>query len=158
MPDWRLGVGLLSVILAGVVIRSPDRVPGVSAQPTHNGETGRRDMSVISASMADDNDALARLLRDGADPNIVDASGLTPLMWAAICQNEANIKALLDAGADPCAQDMEGHTALWHSTRRTLNYTWPLRRGMHGTIFLRRIIPTPAMRLLAAASRHCTGP
>jgi hypothetical protein len=115
-------------------------------------------MSLISAAMADDNDGLVRLLRAGADPNIVDASGRTPLMWAAVRQSDVNIKALLDAGADPCARDMEGHTALWHSRRRTLDFTVPYSRGRHGTLFLPRIIPTPAMRRLAAATARCTHP
>lgn len=148
----------LFVILGSVPFAVPWAGPtGVSAQPSQTGEFGRADMLLISASMADDNDGLVRLLRAGADPAIADASGRTPLMWAAMRQSEVNIKALLDAGADPCAQDVEGHTALWHSMRRTLDFTLPYGRGAHGTIFLRRMLPTRVTHLLVASGR-CTRP
>lgn len=114
--------------------------------------TGPTDLALLAAAMADDREGLVRLLRAGADPNTADASGLTPLMWAAMQQSAANIRELLDAGADPRAQDMDGHTALWHSRRRALDFTLPFSRGVHGTIFLPRVVPSDAMRLLAAAS------
>jgi hypothetical protein len=116
------------------------------------GESGRVNMTLISAAMTNDNDGVVRMLRDGADPNIVDESGRTPLMWAAIHNNEATLRALLRAGADPSVQDMEGHTASWHSMRRTVHFTLPLQRGLHGTIFLPRLFATRTQRVLAASA------
>lgn len=88
---------------------------------------------------------------------MVDASGRTALMWATIRHNEANIRMLLDAGADPLVQDIGGHTALWYSKWRTVDFSLPYPRGLHGTVFLPRIFPTSIIRLLAAASLSRTG-
>ncbi len=111
--------------------------------------------TLISRSIANDVDGVRRLLRSGANPNAPDGSGQTPLMWAANYQSDSMIELLLQAGANPCARDSEGHTALWHSRRRVVDFVVPFRPGMHGTIFLPRLFPTSATRLLKRASLHC---
>jgi len=156
MANYRSLAGILLTVVVAVVGLIPAKLLGVSSQATQMGQTEQTDKRLITASMSEHGDALVRLLHDGANPNVVDEAGRTPLIWAAISQSEVNIRTLLDAGADPCAQDVEGHTALWHSMRRTLHFTLPFSRGVHGTIFLRRIIRTPASRLLAAAMSNCT--
>jgi hypothetical protein len=149
---WSLAGGLVCILLT-----APARAGslGSPAQPTERvriANTDEPSMSLISALQEDDNKRVAELLRAGADPNAADESGRTPLMWAAMRQSAENTKALLDAGADPLAQDADGHTASWHSTHRTVDFTVPLRRGMHGTIFLPRVFATRTQRLLAAAT------
>lgn len=54
----------------------------------------------------------ASLLARGADPNLRDARGSTPLMLAASRQDEAMAKLLVSAGADLDAADFRGMTPL----------------------------------------------
>lgn len=46
-------------------------------------------------------EAISTLLEAGANPNIVDEQGHTPLMYAARNGDYDSVKALLDAGANP---------------------------------------------------------
>jgi ankyrin repeat protein len=55
------------------------------------------------------------LLKYGADPNIRDAAGKTPLMSAAVVGDETKARLLLEGGADPDLQDLAGRTALMHA-------------------------------------------
>lgn len=53
------------------------------------------------------------LLDAGANPNVNDPNGVTPLMIAVFHQGRAKVvQALLQAGADPSAKDGDGDTAL----------------------------------------------
>ena len=52
------------------------------------------------------------LLDAGADPNVRNASGQTPLHWAVTGATPAIVAALLGAGADPNARDEDGTTPL----------------------------------------------
>lgn len=52
------------------------------------------------------------LLKHGADPNIQDEHGLTPLMRAVNYNHIENVKDLLKHGADPNIQDQHGLTPL----------------------------------------------
>jgi ankyrin repeat protein len=52
------------------------------------------------------------LLEHGADPNIRDASGETPLHWAVGAGHADVEELLLEHGADPNAQDAAGNTPL----------------------------------------------
>jgi hypothetical protein len=64
--------------------------------------------------------ATRALLEAGADPNVADENGVTPLMRAAnqrSAQSFFTLDDLLEAGADPKAVDREGRDALWWMIR-----------------------------------------
>ena len=52
------------------------------------------------------------LLGEGADPNLVNEMGWTPLMMAAYQGDEDLVQLLIDRGADPDMVDHHGNTAL----------------------------------------------
>jgi ankyrin repeat protein len=67
---------------------------------------------VRDAIMNQDPDTLKLLLDRGADPDIADAEGVTPLMNAARTRCLACVTALLEHGADVRRTDQHGNTAL----------------------------------------------
>lgn len=72
----------------------------------------------MAAGAADSNEVLVELLGAGADPNLADADGLTPLMRAADRGDVERVKALLAAKADAGAKDRLGRTARdWAESR-----------------------------------------
>jgi ankyrin repeat protein len=60
-------------------------------------------------------ESAAPLVAAGADVNDTDATGQTPLMWAARRNSEETIKLLLGSGARINTRDKEGKTALAHA-------------------------------------------
>lgn len=92
--------------------------------------------------------AIARMLVEaGAEVNVADAHGSTPLMWAAAADrvNPALVSYLLKAGADPMARNNGGESAL----------DWALRRGETSVAKILRkagapqqeaVTPTPGKR------------
>jgi ankyrin repeat protein len=57
------------------------------------------------------NETLRTLLDSGANPNLPDHEGYTPLMWAVRWRNPEAARLLLAAGADPAAATPVGETA-----------------------------------------------
>jgi ankyrin repeat protein len=58
------------------------------------------------------------LLAAGANPNIQDVNGMTPLMWAAGVGKPETVKMLLEKGADAKATDkLTGESALMRALR-----------------------------------------
>jgi len=71
--------------------------------------------SAISTAVQDGNvQALNRVIRQGADPNVRDASGDTPLHYT---RNPVMARALVKAGANVNAQNIGGYTALMLASR-----------------------------------------
>lgn len=67
---------------------------------------------LIFAVMCEQLASVALLLSLGADSNLEDKYGNTPLMHAVIKRNKHIIQKLLEAGADPRAQNIVGESAL----------------------------------------------
>jgi ankyrin repeat protein len=57
--------------------------------------------TLVDATRSDDNSAVARLIRDGADVNAREQDGATALSWAAMRSNVVAAEMLLKAGANP---------------------------------------------------------
>lgn len=66
---------------------------------------------LLTAVTQGDAQAVASALAAGVAPDLRDAVGWTPLMWAAGAGDIANVRQLLDAGADVFASDADGRTA-----------------------------------------------
>ncbi len=66
--------------------------------------------SVLEAAEAGDSKVLAARLEEGADPNMVDELGNTPLHLAVRGKSSKVVQMLLSAGADPQAVDAAGKT------------------------------------------------
>ena len=74
-------------------------------------------LAIVAARNAAD--LVQQLLLEHHDPNQRDASGLTPLMWAARNGAVDAMKALLDGGADPGLRDVRnGWTPLFHAVHK----------------------------------------
>jgi uncharacterized protein len=67
---------------------------------------------LIDAVKAGNREAIAALLKQGADVNASEADGTTPLMWAAYGGDAPLVDALLDAGAQVSAVNDYGATAM----------------------------------------------
>ncbi|RKR30221.1 ankyrin repeat protein [Arthrobacter oryzae] len=65
------------------------------------------------AALEDDPGAIARLLAEGALPDVVDRPGFTPLHLAAQEFAHTAAASLLDAGARVDAENVFGNTPLW---------------------------------------------
>lgn len=68
--------------------------------------------SMVAAVKAGDDARLRALLKAGADPNVRDADGMTPLVCTAFKGSLDRTAILLDGGADPNGQDILGMTPL----------------------------------------------
>lgn len=80
----------------------------------HNGLrlTGKRQSrSLFEAAITGDNARLKTLLDTGANPNIADVAGFTPLMAAAALCDIPCVKLLVDKGADTKQMDVNGRRA-----------------------------------------------
>jgi ankyrin repeat protein len=76
------------------------------------------------------------LIERGADPNLPDPQGWTPLIWSTIASRWVGnkiiplVRALLDAGADVNLADTDGRTPLmWAADRGVTFVTLLLKRG-----------------------------
>ncbi|MFB9660517.1 ankyrin repeat domain-containing protein [Glycomyces mayteni] len=65
---------------------------------------------LLEAAAAGDADGAARLLGQGAEPDVRDGEGRSPLMLAALADEVAAARVLVEYGADPDARDALGDT------------------------------------------------
>ena len=68
-----------------------------------------------AAVLRSDAPAVAALLAEGADPNVADERGMTPLVWAVYGGYEDIVELLCEGGADVNLRARTGETALWHA-------------------------------------------
>jgi len=91
--------------------------PETGAEPSHS------TMPPTAGSRAWNPDAQAAtitgLIREGADPNAVDNSGVAPLHRAVRTRCAAAVKALLDGGADVQRKNKKSSTPMQLATRNT---------------------------------------
>ena len=73
---------------------------------------GTTALQMAVGSFDTDTAIVRRLLDAGANPNVVDNTGATPLLRAAIAKDTATVRVLLARGADPCRPDEKGQTIL----------------------------------------------
>ena len=69
---------------------------------------------------------VSELIEKGADVNMKNNEGHTPLMWAACNRNAGTVKKLIKAGADVNAQDNLGKTALMYAVMPVMKCQWVL--------------------------------
>lgn len=88
--------------------------------------TVEKNVALYKAISSGQIDAAALLLACGADPNIRDTEGRTPLMLVAASGTQAEdfVPLLLNAGADASLKDAKGQTATDIDRNRTL-YRYP---------------------------------
>jgi hypothetical protein len=67
--------------------------------------------ALINASKSGNIDQINTLLRSGADVNVANASGITPLIAASASLQRNAVELLLARGADRSAKTNEGFTA-----------------------------------------------
>lgn len=67
-------------------------------------------------------DVISRLLKAGANVNAERQGGLTPLMDAAFTMNLANVKLLLNSGADLARKTPDGQTAYSRALQRVKQF------------------------------------
>lgn len=105
--------------------------------------TGRTTLSWAAAR--GDLDVVQQLLKRGSDPNKADTSGNTPSHHC--CTSTACLKALLDAGADAEAKNVDGHTMLVnliaHSSESISSLELLLARGVD--VLLETVSGPPAI-------------
>ncbi len=92
------------VLMAGVL--------GMTILASAQGKVHSAAANLIAAVRSGRANEVGLLIRRGADPNVRDKQGMTPLHYAAYRGDAACAKALLKGGADPNAKDSIGMTPL----------------------------------------------
>ena len=71
------------------------------------------DAALVKASLDNHGDAIATLIKCGANPNAIDRRGCTPLYAASLEGDVEAIAMLIESGANPNATDQHGSTPLY---------------------------------------------
>ena len=78
----------------------------------------RNSQGLMIASLIGDTSAVVKLLDNGANPNIRDENGRTPLIEAAFGGHSDVVATLLRSGADPNIGDRDGWTPLMEAASK----------------------------------------
>jgi ankyrin repeat protein len=93
-------------------------VAALLAAPAAFAQSADTSASVLHwAAHSNDVGAVKRLLSEGADPNLANRFGFTPLHEAALARNAAMLELMLEAGGDANATFGEGETVLMTAAR-----------------------------------------
>lgn len=120
----------------------------VGAEPTGEGRGERAERRALRDQVAP---IIPALLRAGASPEVVDASGLTPLMIAASLGASHALSQLLDANANTRTRDASGSSAIDHARARLLGLGGEGRRWARPSIEAQRASARRCEQLLAEA-------
>jgi ankyrin repeat protein len=91
--------------------------------------SGTADDDLFRAVRTGDAQDVKALMQSGADANVRDDLGATPLMYAAALPEQDSVRALLDGGADVNAVTAAGSTALMWATNQPSTVRLLLDRG-----------------------------
>ncbi|MCP4370086.1 MAG: hypothetical protein GY797_18520 [Deltaproteobacteria bacterium] len=90
---------------------------GISAQEQSPNSTSTIKLKVLSESMdADDITEILKLLKSGADVNLINENGYSPLYMASMDGHAEIVKLLLEAGADVNKASTNGITPLYSAS------------------------------------------
>lgn len=75
---------------------------------------------LLDASANGDTATISRWIAEGADINVANEKGWTPLVIAAFNQNMETVEALVDAGADVNHQSVNGTTVFLYTKTKIM--------------------------------------
>jgi ankyrin repeat protein len=104
-------------LMAAVQSRKPDKPEAIRYLIDNGADVNARDQLqgtalVRAAGSFGDLDSVQVLLSAGAEVNVQDKNGMTPLMWAARWGDAQRVEALVAAGAKVTVRDNNGKSAL----------------------------------------------
>lgn len=77
-------------------------------------------MPLLDAAANGDTATVLRWIAEGADINVVNEKGWTPLVMAAFNQHMQTVKVLVDAGADVNHQSVNGTTVFMYAKTKVM--------------------------------------
>src|SRR6516165_7053994 len=105
------GIGAAIVLFASGMSQSPPASPP-TVRASDQGETGPIVAELVTAIRNADEQAIRKLLDNGANVNARDAEGNTPLILASFYATPQCLELLMERGADVNAANKAGGTAL----------------------------------------------
>jgi uncharacterized protein len=149
-----MGEKLLLDACKGSAVRKILAAGAIAALTASVGLSAAASGSLIDAARSGDLDQVRELVDAGADVNLPQADGSTPLLWAAYHSYPEMVTALLEAGADPDAANQFGITPLLQASR--YGDTPVIRALLDGGAALQSKHPEGETLLMAAARSGST--
>jgi ankyrin repeat protein len=122
-------------------------VSGPPYEPVKNGTIALGQFTALSLAATGPADVVKALIDAGADVNVKEFRGMTPLMFAAVTDHGdlETLKTLIGRGADLAAKSVDGETAL----------DWALKSGSTPVVAALKAAKAPAGRsAMAAMAAH----